>query len=207
VKREYGEYAAELRRYRRNAFRKSEYSASGRRGDDGVLKCYGFLPRGLTVLAREWSDTFFLPGEGAFMMRFSFLVLLVSAVSFADFSGEWKGEGKAWDSDGFKTECSEVKVVVEQSAKTFSLKEISWTCIEAANTWEEMAFEIKEGKLVSETKELGELSGNLFKVLTQDLEMPFLFQGTLNDDGKLLYHEEWRGQNGYTYFVEGTLAR
>lgn len=127
------------------------------------------------------------------MFRFALVCLFVCAVSFADFSGTWKGKGRAWDTAGFQTVCSDMKVEIEEGEDVLTLKAVDWQCDDAGMSWADLTFK-------------GKPDATYFKGVSDAWEMPLVFEGTLREDGSLLYHEEWQGKDS-TFFVEGTLTR
>ena len=65
-----------------------------------------------------------------FIPRFSTVALFVSlsTTALADFSGSWKGTGSAWDTDGWKSECTVLAMDIQQTAKSITFGKSETTC-------------------------------------------------------------------------------
>ncbi len=120
--------------------------------------------------------------------------------------GKWQGSGRAWDTDGFKTECKTLKANVLQNTGTLELQGLAWECVEAGYDWPTLSFTEKEGKVFKGLAEVGTLVPTKLSILTNEIDLPVLFEFTLKSDDVVLYHEEWKGKDS-TYYVEGELRR
>lgn len=141
--------------------------------------------------------------------------LLVAAIIFITFSpnpsfatvlGSWSGSGRAWDTDGFKTECKKLEATLKQANGAIELSGLKWNCVDAGFTWSSLLFPLKDGKLFEGEKEAGTFVPSKLSVLTGEIDMPVFFEFSLKSDDVLLYHEEWKGKES-TFYVEGELKR
>lgn len=133
-------------------------------------------------------------------------MLFISTTLFADVSGNWKGPGKAWDSDGFKTDCQEIQITIVETVDQLLLKDIRWSCTDAANTYEDFQFQIKNQELFKNEKKVGLVNSTGFKVTSDSIGIPLTFTMTRQLDGTILYHEDWKGKDS-VFHVEGILKK
>lgn len=133
---------------------------------------------------------------------------LVSISAFADFSGNWKGQGHMVDGGGNMQQCKEVTFELTQTDANFALTSGVFDCELFRMKWMPMSLEIKDGELLSNGVIVGTISEDLLFARQQSENgLIGIYQAELIDGG-LNFKETLTDAEGNIIFsVEADLTK
>ena len=99
-----------------------------------------------------------------------------------NFSGHWKGAGLMSDTQGNKTPCSEIEIVIRQTPDSMKIELYNAQCGQLNSNWGPYVMGLKNGKVFDgeDDEQIGEIRGNIMKTLSGS-SIQYAFNLRLNE--------------------------
>jgi hypothetical protein len=134
------------------------------------------------------------------------LSLVVCLTARASFTGSWVGQGKAFDSRGWKADCTEISSEVSQTDKALIVKGGQLTCGSVHSQLSSGELTIQAGDLLLHGKKIGEISPTHLRATVSNSPVTQIYTAQVDKQDRLTY--EGKIVDGdHTFTFKGTLHR
>jgi hypothetical protein len=98
--------------------------------------------------------------ENNAMQRLFLFALMFTANAFAGVEGKWAGDGTLSSAEGARSQCSQMSVQIQVTAKKLSFAQGSFVCEGSTLHWQPMSFEVRGSTLWRDGLQVGTHSGD-----------------------------------------------
>ncbi len=135
------------------------------------------------------------------------LILFLPIQTFASFNGAYSGPGQSIKHPQEKVrKCSEVFLRIKQDAQSFRVIEGGYKCEDLQAAYPDFTLEIKNGKLISDHIEVGNISENEMNLYKSDKQEGYSFHLRLQKKSQqLIYQEDWTDNTHPALTIKGIL--
>lgn len=116
--------------------------------------------------------------------------VLVGNVAHADFAGSWQGQGKMFDSAGYRSDCDDIGFDVVQSATELRISKGHIICKDLSSTWTPFVLIIQGNALWSNGKKVGSINGDSFSATFTEPNSPMIETYKVSIVNSILNFEE-----------------
>ena len=134
------------------------------------------------------------------------LLSLMTGIANADFSGEWEGTGKAWDSTGWEADCEIIQVELRQTSTKLQRLSGGSKCGTMTTTNDPIELEIRGTELWFSGTKVGDITNETISIAASSGPFTVTYRARLIDSKTLSYEEKLSGENGFL-ITQGTLSR
>jgi hypothetical protein len=83
---------------------------------------------------------------------------MFASKAFANFSGNWKGQGLAWNNRGWQHPCEKAEISMTHTETKLTINSAYLRCGELVRNWPKVEIEIVIGELILDGQSLGHIS-------------------------------------------------